>query len=102
MDNLESSPVVGMFRGTVSVGDACFSVMVEVTEAVAGVDVVDQAIVGLAGDSLRRIVKYPSEAVFVDEIEPASPNEDIPGRLDEPLENPNWLPGVRILAIQRL
>ncbi len=89
-----------MFKATVTVGKANFVVLVEVSEPVTGLDVIDKAIVGLAGDHMRRVVKHPSEAVFVDEIEPLQPNEKMAERLETPLANSNWLPGVRIVSIQ--
>ncbi len=102
MDESGKSPLVGTFRGKVSVGDTDFAVIIEVKTPVAGVDGVDKAIVGLAGDHLRHAVRGPSEAVFVEEIKVVPDNEPIPDRLDEPIEIPDWLPGVRILSIKPL
>jgi hypothetical protein len=94
--------MAGTFRALVDAADETFSVILEIKEPVAGDRNVEPLIEGLAGERLRSLVGRPSEAVFVNKIEPVAAGEQIPDRLEVPIENPAWWPGARILSIRSI
>jgi hypothetical protein len=101
MNTETTSAMVGTFKAAMLLGNDRFTVVVEITEPLPAADL-ERAIEGLAGNELRLRVKRCSEVVFLEEVAPLPPDEKIASRLDQPLENPNWLPGVRILAIEQV
>jgi hypothetical protein len=91
----------GTFKAAMLLGNDRFTVVVEITEPLPAADL-ERAIEGLAGNELRLRVKRCSEVVFLEEVAPLPPDEKIASRLEQPLYNPNWLPGVRFLAIEQV
>jgi hypothetical protein len=96
-----TSTMSGTFKAAMLLGNDRFTVVVEIKEPLPAADL-ERAIEGLAGDEMRLRVKRCSEVVFLEEVAPLPPDEKIASRLEQPLENPNWLPGVRILAIEQV
>jgi hypothetical protein len=95
-------PLVGTFRALVDAGDESFSVIVEVKEPVTGPIGLVPLIEGLVGEKLRNLVGRPSEVVFVNQTELLPAGEEIPDRLEVPIENPAWWPGAKILAVHAI
>ena len=101
MNTETTSAMIGTLKAAMLLGNDRFTVVLEIKEPLPAVDL-ERAIEGLAGDELRRRVKRCSEVVFLEDVTPLPPDEKIAGQLEQPLENPNWLPGVRILAIDQV
>jgi hypothetical protein len=101
MSTQTTRPMVGTFKATMLLGDDLFTVIVEIKEPLPAMNL-ERAIEGLAGNELRDRVKRFSEVVFLADATALPPDEKIADPLDEPIENPNWLPGVRILSIQQV
>jgi hypothetical protein len=102
MENLESNQAaVGTYRATVNAGDDDFAVIIEIKEPLMGVNM-ERAIEGLAGNDIRGMIRRPSEVIFLDEVKAIPADEVIADPLEKPIQNPNWLPGIRILSLQRL
>ena len=55
---------------------------------------------GLAGNGVGHRGDRPSEAIFLGSVEALPGGETGEGLLEKPLQNPNWLPSVQVVAIR--